>query len=129
MEANKNKNWKRAIVGVVALAVVATLVEIGQKNWTLTWKSQTTFQSPDDAGAALVKAAKDGDDASLAGILGVDAKAMFTTGDAEADKAAMQAFVAKYERMNRWVNMNDGTRVLYIGADNFAFPEPLAKNS
>ena len=31
--------------------------------------------------------------------------------------------------MNRWVDMTDGSRVLYIGADNFAFPVPLAKNS
>ena len=31
--------------------------------------------------------------------------------------------------MNRWVDMTDGSRVLYIGADNFAFPVPLTKNS
>jgi len=31
--------------------------------------------------------------------------------------------------MNRWVDMTDGSRVLYVGADNFAFPVPLAKNS
>src|SRR5215472_10394728 len=31
--------------------------------------------------------------------------------------------------MNRWVDMSDGSRVLYIGADNFAFPVPLAKNA
>jgi hypothetical protein len=31
--------------------------------------------------------------------------------------------------MNRWVDMTDGSRVLYIGADNFAFPVPLAKNA
>ena len=41
----------------------------------------------------------------------------------------MQAFASKYEKMNRWVDMTDGSRVLYIGADNFAFPVPLAKNS
>jgi len=37
--------------------------------------------------------------------------------------------IAKYAKMNRWVDMTDGSRVLYIGADNFAFPVPLAKNS
>ncbi len=31
--------------------------------------------------------------------------------------------------MNRWVDMTDGSRVLYIGADNFAFPVPLVKNA
>ena len=38
-------------------------------------------------------------------------------------------FATKYAKMNRWVDMTDGSRVLYIGADNFAFPVPLAKNS
>src|SRR5208337_364053 len=35
----------------------------------------------------------------------------------------------KYQQMNRWLDMSDGSRVLYIGADNFAFPVPLAKNA
>ena len=35
---------------------------------------------------------------------------------------------SKYQQMNRLVDMSDGSRVLYIGADNFAFPVPLAKN-
>ncbi len=52
-----------------------------------------------------------------------------TTGDTEADKAALDGFATKYSQMNRWVDMSDGSRVLYIGADNFAFPVPLAKNS
>ena len=31
--------------------------------------------------------------------------------------------------MNRWVIMTDGSQVLYIGADNYPFPVPLAKNA
>jgi hypothetical protein len=77
----------------------------------------------------LEKAAKNGNEAALAKILGVDTKALLTNGDQEADRAAMKAFVSKYEKMNRWVDMTDSSRVLYIGADNFAFPVPLAKNS
>jgi hypothetical protein len=37
--------------------------------------------------------------------------------------------VTKYERMNRWVTMTDGSMVLYIGADNYAFPIPLARDA
>jgi hypothetical protein len=29
----------------------------------------------------------------------------------------------------RHPRMSDGSRILYIGADNFAFPVPLAKNA
>jgi hypothetical protein len=132
MKSNASKTWKRKNVVLItglALAVAAGVVVIGASNWTLTRKSQTTFQSPVEAGAALEKAARNGDEAALGKILGFDTKALLTTGDQEADKAAMKAFASKYEKMNRWVDMTDSSRVLYIGADNFAFPVPLAKNS
>jgi len=90
---------------------------------------RVTFPSPPDAGAALAKAAKAGDENSVADLLGVDVKALLFTGNDKEDEAALQAFAAKYETMNRWVDMSDGSRVLYIGADNFAFPVPLAQNS
>ena len=51
------------------------------------------------------------------------------SGDPAEDKAALQSFVAKYDRMNRWVTMTDGSRVLYIGSDNYAFPIPLVQDS
>jgi hypothetical protein len=90
---------------------------------------RVTFPSPPDAGAALAKAAKAGDENSVADLLGVDVKALLFTGNDKEDEAALQAFAAKYETMNRWVDMSDGSRVLYIGADNFAFPVPLAQDS
>ena len=132
MKSNAIKTWKFrnvVLIAGLALAVVAGAVVTRTSNWTLTRKSQTTFQSPAQAGAALAKAAKNGDESTLARILGADTKAILTTGNKGADTAAMKAFASKYEKMNRWVDMTDGSRVLYIGADNFAFPVPLAKNS
>jgi len=133
MESNttRTKTWKRvALIGVLTLAAVAFLVaRLQTKNSVLAENSQMTFKSPSEAGAALVKAATSGDAEALVNILGVDAKAFVTTGDKEGDKAVLEAFVYKYEKMNRWVAMDDGSRVLYIGTDNYAFPVPLAKNS
>ena len=130
MESNANnttKKWKWVVIGVLALAAFAIVaVQLKTRNSAL---AQATFPSPAEAGAALAKAAKSGDDAALANILGVDTKVLLGTGDKEADKAALEAFASKYEKMNRWVDMTDGSRVLYIGADNFAFPVPLAKNA
>ena len=91
--------------------------------------TQITFPSSDEAGAALAKAAKSGNETAVAEILGLDIKALLNAGDTEADKAELETFASKYEKMNRWVDMADSSRVLYIGADNFAFPVPLAKNS
>jgi hypothetical protein len=128
--ASKTRKWRNPVLIVgLALAVVAIALVIRISNPILTHASQTTFPTPTRAGAALDMAAKNGDEAALDKILGVDTKARLTTGDQEADKAAMKAFGSKYDKMNRWVDMTDGSRVLYIGADNFAFPVPLAKNS
>ena len=87
------------------------------------------FQSPTEAATALAQATKDTDEKALTKVLGNEAKALITSGDSESDKTAMQQFFSKYQQMNRWVDMSDGSRVLYIGADNFAFPVPLAKNT
>jgi len=127
----KSKSWKQVVrVGVLTLTAVAFLVaRLQTKTSVLAESAQMTFKSPDEAGAALAKAAMSGDPDALANILGADAKALLTTEDKEADKAAMDAFVYKYEKMHRWVDMDDGSRVLYIGTDNFAFPVPLAKHS
>ena len=91
--------------------------------------TQITFDTPASAGTALAQAAKDDDEMALSGMLGLDTKTMLSTGDKEQDNAELQQFAVKYDQMNRWVEMSDGSRVLYIGADNFAFPVPLAQDS
>jgi hypothetical protein len=91
--------------------------------------AQMFFTTPEEAGRALEAAAAAGDEKALAQILGPESKAILNSGDAEEDQAALASFAKKYERMNRWVTMTDGSRVLYIGADNYAYPIPLAQNA
>ena len=129
--ANKTNKWKQ-LTKITALPLVVlgiAFVQIESRNLAQAEEAHITFQSPADAGAALVQAAKNGDDAALGQILGVKTKVLLNTGDKETDQAALESFAAKYDKVNRWVDMMDGSRVLYIGADNFAFPVPLAKNS
>jgi hypothetical protein len=124
------KKWKRVVIGVLALAAFAlAVVQLKTRNSVLADDTQVTFPSSAEAGAALAKAAKSGNETAVAAILGLDTKVLLSAGDKEADKVALEAFASKYEKMNRWVDMTDGSRVLYIGADNFAFPVPLAKNA
>lgn len=134
MESNVKKTmntWNKAGLAVlVAMAAVVLLVgRLGTRNSAQANGAQLTFQSPDQAGAALAEAAKSGDENILGRVLGIDPKILLNSGDEQAEKAAMGVFVSKYEKMNRWVDMTDGSRVLYIGADNFAFPVPLAENA
>ncbi|MGA3211796.1 MAG: DUF2950 family protein [Terriglobales bacterium] len=133
MELNSKKTAKWGLpvaLGLLALAALwFAMIRFATKQLAQGGDAQITFQSPAEAGAALVKSAKGEDENLFVEILGAKTKALLTTGDKETDKAAMAAFASKYEKMNRWIEMNDGSRVLYIGADNFAFPVPLAKNS
>jgi hypothetical protein len=131
--ANNTSKWKEFLV-VGALVLVAAVfvvrkVDSSNRSTASAAITQLTFQSPADAATALANAAKTGDQTALGRILGTQTKALLTSGDTEADKAALDGFASKYQQMNRWVDMSDGSRVLYIGADNFAFPVPLAKNS
>ena len=88
-----------------------------------------TFASPSDAGAALLAAAQSGDRSAFVAIFGADGQEVLFTGDAARDAAHLRGFVEAYTRMNRWKKIKAGGEVLYIGADNSAFPVPLGQDS
>jgi hypothetical protein len=90
--------------------------------------SLRVFASPDDAGNALREAAKSGDENAVLAIFGADSKEIIYSGDPVQDKDATNAFAAAYQVMHRWRKMADGSQILLIGADNFAFPIPLKRN-
>ena len=90
---------------------------------------QTTFASPEAAGKAVLKATESADPNAVLSIFARDAKDVIYSGDATQDKENFGAFVSAYQKMNRWRKLDDNTWVLLIGADNFAFPLPLKKNS
>jgi hypothetical protein len=90
-------------------------------------ETHITFSSPEEAGKALEGAALSGDQETLTRILGENCVTSLNSGNLEEDKAALASFASKYDRMNRWVSMTDGSKVLYIGADNYQFPVPLVQ--
>jgi len=128
---NRTHGWRRfasmALLVVLGFGLAAADVTI--EAFAAEKTTQITFDTPAAAGAALVQAAKDDDEIALSGMLGLDTKALLSSGSKEQDKADLQAFAGKYDIMSRWVEMSDGSRVLYIGADNLAFPVPLAQDS
>ncbi len=90
--------------------------------------SISVFASQDDAGNALLAAAKSGDQNALLAIFGPDSKEVISSGDPVQDRNAAAAFVAGYDVMHRWRKLTDGAQILLVGADNFPFPIPLKKN-
>ncbi len=90
--------------------------------------SQKTFASPDDAGKALMEAAKSQNQETMLAIFGPGSKEVIYSGDAAQDKASFGGFVTAYDVMHRWRKLDDGSQVLLVGADNHAFPITLKKN-
>jgi DUF2950 family protein len=114
----------------VLLALIGTLAACGKaQNTAPAQRTQRAFASPEDAGAAVLEAAKTGDQATLLAIFGPDAKEILFSGDAVQDQKNMRDFIAAYTQMHRWRKIKAGGEMLYIGADNFLFPIPLGENS
>jgi hypothetical protein len=111
------------------LGMVMLVMSCGQKEGSPPAVVQKTFASPDDAGAALVEAAKSNDQGALLAIFGPDSKDVVSSGDAVKDKDALQGFVAAYNQMHRWNKIKAGGQMLVIGTDNYVYPVPLGQNS
>jgi hypothetical protein len=119
------------IAFTIRLLLLASVVPLAscKKSEEATKPSITVFASPDDAGNALIAAAKSGDQNAALAIFGPDSKEIISSGDPVQDRNAVDAFVARYGVMHRWRNMPDDSQILLVGADNFPFAIPLKKNA
>ena len=89
-------------------------------------QGQKTFSSAQEASSALMTAARNNDEKAMLQILGPDAKQIVYSGDDAEDARGRSVFVQKYQEMHRLVKEPDGTTTLYIGAENWPTPIPLA---
>jgi hypothetical protein len=89
--------------------------------------AQQVFNTPDEAASALVKAAKADDVKSLVTILGPGGQDIISSGDAVADVATREKFVATYESKHQ-VTLVDGNKaILVMGQQDYPFPIPLVR--
>jgi Protein of unknown function (DUF2950) len=86
---------------------------------------QKTFVSPEEASRALFVAVQGDDQQALVEIFGPSGKDIVSSGDAADDANSRQQFVQKYQEMHRLAKEQDGTTMLYIGAENWPLPIPL----
>src|SRR5579885_3562545 len=114
---------------LLAVGLIFPLVACRHRENTANSPAQKTFASPQAAGEALFDAAKSGDKEQLIAIFGPDSRNLLFSGDPVQDKNVREDFVGAYSQMNRWGAQNSGDQVLYIGADNFAFPIPLSQEA
>jgi hypothetical protein len=85
---------------------------------------QKHFETPDEAVQSLVDAVRKGDTQGMVDILGPASGPLVSSGDPVADKRARDAFIRGYDATHR-LEAGGGKIVLYVGADNFAFPIPV----
>jgi hypothetical protein len=119
----------RKVLTASWLLPVALIISLAACNKQPEKPSLRVFATPDEAGSALLEAAKSGDENAVLGIFGPDSKDLISSGDAVQDKGVLDKFVEAYGVMHRWRKMPDGLQMLLVGADNFAFPIPLKKNT
>lgn len=125
---NRGKLWNRVLISLL-LTFSLLMSSCSKREATNSTVLPKTFASPEAAGQALFDAAKSGDQNALLTIFGSDGKDLIFSGDTVKDKNTAQRFVSAYEQMNRWSNSEAGNDILYIGADNLAFPIPLKKTA
>ncbi len=132
MSLQKKSSTTQRVQSIAVVVMVAVVFVLGcskkQDNPTAE-APQKTFATPAEASQALHAAVQAGDDKTLTQVLGSKAQKLVNSGDPAEDKHAAESFTRKYDQMNRLVAMTDGTQVLYIGADNYPFPVPLAQDS
>jgi Protein of unknown function (DUF2950) len=117
------------IAAFVMVAVVFVLGCSKKQDNPTAGTPQKTFATPAEASQALHAAVQAKDDKALTQVLGSKAQNLVSSGDPAEDKPAADSFTRKYDQMNRLVAMTDGSQVLYVGADNYPFPVPLAQDS
>lgn len=88
---------------------------------------QKTYASPNEAGQALVEAARSDNQPQMLEVFGPSAKDILYSGDAAQDQADMAGFADAYAQMNRWRKLENG-QILIVGATNTPFPVPLLED-
>jgi hypothetical protein len=89
--------------------------------------TQRTFASPEEAASALVQAVKAHDRAAILAVLGRGAEGSLSSGDAAADRAAGERFVATYEKGHKLASEGDAKATLTLADDDWPFAFPLVK--
>jgi hypothetical protein len=87
---------------------------------------QETFASPEEALAALTAAVASADKPAMLRIFGA-ANGEIASGDEVADKASYELFAKRLKKMTNLVKQDESTVILYVGAENWPFPFPIAR--
>jgi Protein of unknown function (DUF2950) len=126
-ESKTHRRGAGTLVATVAV-LMAGMAPVSQASAAPTHSDQPTYLSAEDAADALFHALLNGNEQGVQKVLGGDHD-LISCADAAADERDRELFVQKYQQMHRLARQADGTKVLYIGAENWPFPVPLIATS
>jgi hypothetical protein len=89
--------------------------------------AQQSYKTPDEAAEALASAARSGDRKALLTVLGQGGADIVQSGDAVADSATRERFVAAYDAKHQVETGEENKATLVVGQDDFPFPIPLVR--
>jgi hypothetical protein len=118
IRSSERHSFRHRLVRALTLCCIAalTLMAVGQE------PGQKTFRTPQDASRSLLAAVKTDKPAAIEEVLGASSREIVSSGDPVQDEKVRKAFISRFEQMNRISKTADGSRRLYIGADNWPFP-------
>jgi hypothetical protein len=91
--------------------------------------AQQSFKTAEEAADALVNAARSGDRNGILTVLGRDGTDIVSSGDAVADTAVRQRFLAVYDAKHQIMVESANKAILIIGEEDFPFPIPLVRKA
>ena len=110
----------------VTIVIAAFVVLSGCAKHTPDAAGQS-FETPEEAVAALVAAMEADDIAGLQGLLGPDIEGLLSSGDAVADRNARDSFLRKFRLRHRFVAGGPDDLALQVGDDDWPLPIPLVR--
>ena len=109
----------RSLVSLTVAALLCVAASVAS--------AQQAFKTPDEAASALVSAAKTGDRKGIITVLGPDGEDIVSSGDAVADAATREKFIAAYDAKHQIAMDGDNKATMVIGLEDFPLPIPLVR--
>lgn len=126
-ESQTHRRGAGILVATVAVLMTG-IAPVSQVSAASAHSDQPTYLSAEGAAGALFHALFSGNERAVQKVLGGDHE-LISCADAAADEQDRERFVQKYQQMHRLARQSDGTKILYIGAENWPFPVPLVASN
>ena len=123
----KFKHMMQSLAVAVLLAAAPAVAAAPPSPAARSAVQQQGFATPEDAAGALAEAVRAQDVQALLAVVGPASRSWLSSGDAVADRAEWQRFLAAYDRKHAIGPLGDGRALLLVGDDDWPFPAPLVR--